>query len=284
MSSETSHQNPSIVAATSGPGSGLPMLQGVPWVRGKMQPEQPVALIAPSGEKRPASMHPLVTWPDGSIRWGLISFCATEKGKHTVEQADGGTPENPVVCEDTADGVMLSNGDVRVELARTGPGPIRNLTACGHNFLTKSSQFRLAVDDATTEYEQERTITVLSSSPIRARVRIEGAHYTEKGTRCLNYRMDVELWTGSPVIRLDYHFMNLEPGRKTVDIDRIGIDWDWQLGESTQRHFLQWVHGLYFVHRDVRNPARVALVADDASLFGRNTRSVRATAASTAFL
>lgn len=263
MSSATTDPSPAVHAATCSPGVGTPMIQGVPWPQGSRQLGTPIALRTPGGSLQPASMQSLVTWPDGSVRWGLIAFCATEKGIHTIEETDGGVPENPVVCEEDQDGVVLSNGDVRVELARTGSGPIRRLTACNHDFLTEAGQFRLAVDDATTEHEQERKITVLSSSPIRARVRIEGAHHTAKGTRRLNYRLDVELWTGCPTIRLDYHFMNLEPGRKTVDIDRIGLDWDWQLGGSTQRHFLQWVHGLYFVHRDVRNPDRVALVADD---------------------
>jgi hypothetical protein len=266
MTDPTDTPTPAIYAADAAP-DGLPILHGVPWPAGAMPPDTPIAVRTPGGELRPATLQSLVTWPDGSVRWGLVAFAATTTGYHTIECADAGTPAHPVTCADNGDTLVIDNGAVTVNLSRSGTGPIHSLRANGHDYLNAPDQFRLAVDDASTLHENERKITVLASSSLRVRVRIEGAHYTEAGTERLNYRLDVELWAGWPTLRLDYQFMHVEPGCKTIPIDRVGIDWDWQLHGDTQRHFLQWSYGLYFVQREVRNPQRVAFVANDDRIF-----------------
>ena len=185
---------PAIYAATAAAHPGLPTLHGVPWPQGDLQPDGAVAVRTPAGNLRPASMHPLVSWPDGSVRWGLIEFNATEVGCHVVESGSADAPANAVATTVADDSVVLDNGLVRVELANTGPGPIRKLTAAHHDYLTAPEQFRLAVDDASTLNESERSIKVITDSPLRTRVRVEGAHYKTDGSRCLSYRLDVELW------------------------------------------------------------------------------------------
>jgi len=159
--------------------------------------------------------------------------------------------------------MVLDNGLVRVVLAAGGPGPIREIAALGHAYLAKQKDLCFVVNEADTRQESERSLEVLEHSPVRARARISGAHYTQAGKRLLSYRLDVELWANWPALRLDYHFFNLEAGHDELDIHRIAMEWEVNLGKETRRHFLQTNHGLLFYPREVFNPGRVAICTDE---------------------
>jgi len=72
---------PSITVAYGDPNqAGLPVSLGVPFPQGMLRAETPLAMQAPSGEMLPAAGRPLAMWPDGSVRWILVSFGAREAG------------------------------------------------------------------------------------------------------------------------------------------------------------------------------------------------------------
>ena len=243
--------------------AGLPVALGVPFPKGALTDSSLVSVSAPSGERRPTACRPFVKWPDGSSRWGLVAFGARETGDHELT-LDGASPapEQPVTLTQDGDAWTIDNGRLRVTLCETGPGIIHRVECNGHTYLDDPSKLALCVDDATTRHEAQRSIRVLENSPLRVRMRVEGAHYTPKGERRLSYRLDVELWTGWTTLRLDYHFFHLEPGRPGVKIDRLACDTEWLLSEPTERHFLQREYGLFYVSRQVFNPNPVAIVAD----------------------
>jgi len=251
---------------------GLPVVIGVPFERGVLKDASSLAAVSPCGKVCPLAARPLVQWPDGSVRWALLAMQAQETGIHQIMQARDPDASGQAACDPRehpvtltqADGaIVLDNGLVRVALAAEGPGPIREITALGHAYLAKPKDLCFVVNEADTTHEQERTLQVLEQSPVRARVRISGAHYTQAGKRLLNYRLDVELWANWPALRLDYHFFNLEPGHVELDIHRMALEWELNLGEETQRHFLQANHGMLFYPREVFNPAPVAICADE---------------------
>ncbi len=270
MTKTSAGQTSVIVFAADSAAEGLPVVIGVPFPRGQLKDASKVAIVGPDGSRRPGGARTLVNWPDGSARWCLTSFLANQKGQHAVQVgADGsaaadssaGAPSLKLTRQ--ADRTTIDNGSVRVVLSEAGPGPIQRLTALGHDYINRPEQFRLVVDAADTSHETERKITILEESPVRVRVRVEGAHFDSQRRRKLNYRLDVELWAGSPALRLDYHFFNLERGQDDLDIDRIAIECDLSFTGQTQRHVLQKVHGLLYVPREVSNPAPVAIIADD---------------------
>jgi len=173
------------------------------------------------------------------------------------------TVDHPVTLTSSDDGMTLDNGLVRVTLSATGPGPISEITALGHRYLANADDLRFVVNGADTAHESQRSLQVLEHSPLRVRVRVNGAHFDAKGARLLNYRLDVELWANWPAMRIDYQFLHLEPGRVEIPIGRMAMDWRLHLGPETQRHFEQSSHGLMFVPRAVCNPAPVAIVSDN---------------------
>ena len=244
--------------------AGLPVSLGVPFPEGMLTDPSKVTVASPSGETRSAACRPFVTWPDGSARWALLTFGAREAGDHPVT-LDGASPDIPQPVTIAQDGKTwtISNGSLSVALGQSGPGPIHRIECDGHTYLDDPAKLAFCVDDAGTQHEAQREIRILEQSPLRARVRIEGAHYTASGERKLNYRLDVELWAGWTTLRLDYHFFNLEPNQAAVGIDRMALDADWSLSGQTERHFLQKNYGLFYVSRHVFNPDRVSIMADE---------------------
>lgn len=243
--------------------AGLPVSVGVPFPKGMLK--EPVALTArsPGGERRPAAGRVLARHPDGSVRWCLVSFGAREAGPHEIEVAQTPVAPAPAVTLKTADGVWtLDNGRLRLSVCESGPGVLGELVCDGHSYLAKPADLQFAVDDASTLHESRRTVRVIEQSPLRVRLRVEGAQYRPGGARCLNYRLDVELWAGWPTLRLDYHYFNLEPGQPSQTIRKIAFESAWNLGQATRRHFIQRSHGLFYVTRHVSNSDPVAIAAD----------------------
>ena len=148
-------------------------------------------------------------------------------------------------------------------VCQSGPGVLGELVCDGHAYLAAPEDLHFCVDEASTLRESRRAVRVVEQSRLRIRLRIEGAHHRPGGGRCLNYRLDVEVWAGWPAVRLDYHYFNMEPGAPAQHIERIALETAWRLkGGRTQRHFLQRNYGLFYVSRHVFNPAPVAIVAD----------------------
>ncbi len=242
---------------------GLPVSIGVPFPVGSLKDPAMLSVTDPDGQARPVAGRVLATHPDGSIRWCLVSFRACVAGEHRVAWSGGmGVDADPeVILQQDKDAWTLDNGRLQVTVNKTGPGILSNLHCDSHAFLKNPEDLHFCVDDASTRYESERILRVLEASPLRTRLRVEGAHFTAEGARKLNYRLDIELWAGSPTLRLDYHYFNLEKNVPSQHIKRIAMDADWAFGPETYRHFLQKNYGLFYIARHVFNPERVSISA-----------------------
>jgi len=261
------HANPNCiidVAYGDTEPAGLPVSQGVPFPAGAVLDPVTLAVTGPDGEARPTGGRVLARHPDGSIRWCLVSFGARSAGEHRVHWT--GTPSlspDPVVeLRQQDDTWTIDNGRLRVTLRETGPGIFGEIVCDGHAYLEIPENFHFCVDNASTRHETQRFVRIIESTPLRTRVRVEGAHFTADGAHKLNYHLDVEIWAGQPALRLDYHYFNLEKGVSSQHIQRIAMDVNWALGPKTKRHFLQKNYGLHYVARHVFNEAPVAIVAN----------------------
>jgi len=259
----SSNPIPSINVAYGDPAqAGLPVSLGVPFPEGMLRAETPLAVESPGGALRPAAGRPLVWWPDGSVRWCLVSFGAQQAGEYQVKLNAPAAPAPTVSLEQQGDRWIITSDRLRLAVCETGPGVLGELLCDGHPYLTNPADLSFRVDDASTLREERRTVRVIEETPLRVRLRVEGAHFRPDGARCLHYRLDIEVWAGWPAVRLDYHYFNLEPGQPEQRIGCIALESAWNLGPETQRHFLQQNYGLFYVSRHVFNPAPVAIAAD----------------------
>ncbi|MFP4028526.1 MAG: hypothetical protein ACLFWL_12105 [Candidatus Brocadiia bacterium] len=242
---------------------GLPVSIGIPFPQGEVKNPSALAVAEPGGEIRPTGARPLAHWPDGSVRWCLLSFGARQIGRHQVStDKTPPQPECPVTMGIQNGGHVISNRLLTVHLSETGPGPISHIDFGDHVLLDDPAALRLCVDQASTAHEKKRAIEVIEHTPVRCRVRLEGAHYTPNQERHLSYRLDIEMWAGWPNLRLDYHFFNRKSGTRSVPVNRIALETTWQFNEQPRRHFLQTNYGLFYVSRHVVNPDPVELTAD----------------------
>ncbi len=251
-----------VISVAYGDPAGLPVSLGVPFPARMLKEGMPLSVVAPNGEVRPAGGRPLAWWPDGSVRWGLVTFTAPAAGDYRLQIGTAAPAGPQTALARAGDRWIITSDRLRVAVCETGPGVLDELVCDGHAYLAAPADLALCVDDASTRHEAQRSVRVLEETAQRVRLRVEGAHRRPDGTRCLNYRLDVEVWAGWPAVRLDYHYFHLEPGQPEQRITRIALDTAWNLGAETRRHFLQMNYGLFYVSRHVFNPAPVALAAD----------------------
>ena len=243
--------------------AGLPVALGIPFPPGTLKAADSLAVTSPSGERRPAAGQPLAYWPDGSVRWSLLSFGAREAGQHQVHINPTDAVRTATIHLTQANDRWIIDGDrIRVVVCETGPGVLGELICDGQSRLARPEDLHFCVDDASTRHETRRNVQVIESTPLRVRLRVTGAHFRPGGERLLNYRLDIEVWAGWPAVRLDYHYFNLEPNLPSVTVQRIAMEANWQLAGTPRRHFVQQAYGLFNVSRHVFNPARIAIAAD----------------------
>lgn len=242
---------------------GLPVVVGVPFPRGMVTDLSQICVCDANDEPRPTAAKAHVTWPDGSPRWVLLQFLATSTGRHVVQvDRTPPAPQQPVSVTQVGARTVIDNGLLQVTLAADGPSPVPSVVAHGEPIIDGDNAFRLSVDEHSSAHEQERNVTILHDNPMRARVRIEGAHYDAKENRKVSYRLDVEVWAGWATMRTDYHFINEEPGADFLPVNRIALECDYTLNSQTQRTFQQINYSDFYTPRRVTNPDTVAMVSD----------------------
>ncbi len=251
---------------------GLPVLGALAWPKGAVSitDGQAVRLRAPDGAEVVADATGLERWADGSTRWALLAFRASSSGVYEwlgpADEGDAGGAgdvADAVTCVRDGADWKLDNGQVSLTLGAAGPGPIRSLAVSGRSVLSSPASFELRAGSASTRHESERQLRVLWRSPQRARVRIEGRHWGADGAAGIGYRLDVELWSGWPCVRLDYTFINDLPGEGGVEVGEIALAGSFDLDGPTHRRFEQVGAGLLTQPREVVNPDPVAIVANN---------------------
>src|SRR5687768_9448392 len=95
----------------------VPTVIGVPFPRGAVTDPKRLVVVSPGGAALPTGTRAIASWPDGSSRWVVLSFAATEKGRHRVVLYDDALyvpePPAPVRVTKSADGLTIDSGLLR---------------------------------------------------------------------------------------------------------------------------------------------------------------------------
>ena len=196
-----------------------PVTSGVPLAAGELREAGEATILTADGRPLPLQTEALARWPDGSVRWLLLDFqvdlAAKEKKRFTLRYGPGNRPasaERPIRVDRAAGGVAMETGPLRladaVSLDLNGDGrfaPGERLVSGGWGFvLTDAEGRRFSAPDPEAALEVEQ------SGPIRACIRLSGAHRSEQG-RMFRYVARIHVYRGRPWVRVCYTFLNDYP-------------------------------------------------------------------------
>ncbi len=195
-----------------------PVSLGIPFPQGALT--DPARLGLRNGDT-PVPVQTTVTarWPDGSIKWLMTHFQVDLPGDqaHTITFTDDGsiahpTPDPSVTVSETATGLVLDTGTLRVVCAPSGQDLFHQVALDGCELFgpgTFSGFTLVDVDGNRFSTGDAERLTVLESGPIRGLVELSGRHTGDHGS-LFDYRILLEVWAGKPYVRLDYQFINRE--------------------------------------------------------------------------
>ena len=106
-----------------------PITGGIPIARGALKDVRAVRLMI-QGAEVPAQARALAQWPDGSVKWLLLSFVAPADARPVVEFGAGVSRRDvsrPLCAVASGGGVTIDTGVIRFAIRKDGSGFIDDL-------------------------------------------------------------------------------------------------------------------------------------------------------------
>lgn len=194
---------------------------GFPLPRGEVSSTSDLRLRPAGSAYAPAQFWPLATWPDGSLKWAGAAIGATNDPAQYEIVMDAASPSpasgSPVTVVRVGGKITVDNGVIALVIDDTAATETvdtlfrslsRGDTVVAENGrLVSLLQGSVTEDGGATERHHYRCrialVEVEQEGPIRAVIRIEGAHRHETGDReWLPFTIRLVVMAGSAEIRL----------------------------------------------------------------------------------
>ena len=168
---------------------------GVPWARGTMRKEQAFTLSAADGKPLPLQTWPLAYWPDGSLKWSGFATVAPANAAGTFRLSPGSAAavSAPVTVKESGSAIDIDTGVLQCRIPRQGFFLFESMTVDGRVVARQGRLAAIVADRPELDGEgavrvegfssQIQKVTVEQTGPVRAAVRIQGVHKSEKGAR-----------------------------------------------------------------------------------------------------
>lgn len=193
-----------------------PITGGVPIPRGRLGDGANVRLIGDGGEggEVPVQVQATARWPDGSVKWLLLSLTVYMPAESEVDyrlefgkSVQRRPVERPLVVAEVDGGVQIDTGVKRFVLDASG---------C----LVESGVCQTVAEDADgVAYQTAGTnaeITVEESGPIRAVIKTVAPLVDKDGNPLLRIEKRIEAYRGTPFVRVHHTFVVDRPERFTT--------------------------------------------------------------------
>ena len=185
---------------------------GVAWPRGVLKRGTKLGVRAAKGEAVPSQSWVTASWPDGSIKWSAHAIPAdVAPAGLTVVQGRDFAPTLPVRVTETSDTIVIRSGGLRWEIGRSGDALIRGAfhgdkQTLGDLTLLGSVRADPLHGDATPFTGRIERVTVEQRGPVRAVVRIDGAHLAG-ARRWLPFTVRLYAYAGTAALRIVHSFI-----------------------------------------------------------------------------
>ena len=259
---------------------------GMPWPQGTHGKDTTFALRGTAGAAVPVQSWPLAYWPDGSLKWTAHAVPAgmVAGGEFEVTSGTPAAPAAAMTVVESADGIAVDTGVIRVQLARSGGVLIRSITRAGREIardLRLVGQREQRADAAAPRTDDFSgvisQVTVEQSGPIRAVVKVEGSHAVAgvAAGGWLPFVVRLYFYAGSDAVRLVHTLIyNADPHRDFIRGlgVRVGVPLRGPLHDRHVRFsgqdvglFAEAVRGLTGLRRDPGAAVRAAQLTGQAT-------------------
>ncbi len=189
---------------------------GIPFASGELAADQQLSFSA-DGRSFPAQQRVLTTWPDGSVKWLLVTVPATVGANGTVQArldpSNTRTYAGPSVqVEDESEAVRIDTGAAVFTISKRQFSLLQQVEVGGQQLLDSDRHPGVVLcDDRGGIYrscdDTEPEITVIESGPYRATIRQQGKLINTKWPEpalSLDVRMSFDLSSSAVRVILTY--------------------------------------------------------------------------------
>jgi hypothetical protein len=192
-----------------------PVTGGIPFPQGALASERHVRLLR-DGVQVAAQIEPRATWPDGSIKWLLISLLVqVDAGETAVLELQFGRELNndtehqsyePLAVQHE-DRIAIDTGALQMHVDAQGQlvgpqGPLVTelIDGQGTSFCSRRSQAQITIEE---------------SGPVRSVIHTAGPLVDSDGAHRFRIEQRIEVWRGQPWVRIHHTFVNTVPDRES---------------------------------------------------------------------
>ncbi len=193
---ELAVKNPHAFAVES-----WPMTGGVPLPEGCLTRAENVRLVNTAGEV-PVQIQTTARWPDGSVKWLLLSFMADVPANSEAEYRLEYGPSVGATSAASSLKVVESSGSV---LVSTGSLEFA-LDSSGN--INRSGIYQTVAEDTSGTFYQtagaKAEITVEEAGPLRAVIKTVAPLIDKEGKELFQIEKRIEAWQGVPFLRVHH--------------------------------------------------------------------------------
>ncbi len=190
---------------------------GVPWPKGELRPDAPLALRDGRGAAIPMQTWPLAYWPDGSVKWSGHAIAAAPGAAGPLQLGPGAaTAPSTALRASTQDGwIDVDTGTMRARIPRRGANLIESL-AMGNRTVAQNGRLLLLLEDRSEPrvvreedfVSRVESAVLEQSGPVRAVVKIDGRHQSLTSERAwLPFTVRLYFYAGSESVRITHSFV-----------------------------------------------------------------------------
>jgi hypothetical protein len=151
---------------------------GVPFPRGTVAENANFSLTGSDGATYPLQSWPLAYWPDGSMKWIGFATVANQR-EFQLAQAPAATPPTPLTLTNGTTTIDIDTGKLQCSVPRKGQYLISSMKMDARE-VARNGRLVCSLDNGDEFQSDIGTVTVEQSGPIRAVVKLEGFHKSDR--------------------------------------------------------------------------------------------------------
>jgi len=239
------------------PYANAPVAMGVSLPEGAVSDVQTVQATDPDGKAHPVQAKALCQWADGSIKWALIEMPADVPPAppaylvRTYRVRFGEQKQPPlgdVRCQETADGIVMSNSRLTLKFDRRRFAVISEATLDGRPIIRAGDGGDIVIEDSQGKlfYASEAKdfkIECENAGPVRATVRLSGKHTAPDGATFLDFRLRISIFHNCPDVLIEHQFTNREDEMPGVKVRTLRLVQRFNVGNEPACAVRQGAHG-----------------------------------------